>query len=319
MSVWHLLIFTLPSTNAAVRMRVWRASKLAGVGVLRDGVYALPAHSASVALLGELATDIEAIGGTAYLGAISPDPALQGRLRQLLDRSHDYAAFFEQLTAIKQTVDSVDVNALRRSLRQAKRTLDSITAIDYFPGPHAKQAHAAYHQLEQAAAEKTSPDEPHPSEGVIVHKSRKAYRRRDWATRRNLWVDRLASAWLIRRFIDAEANFVWLEKISALPKRAVGFDFDGAEFTHVGTRVTFEVLMQSFQLDGDAALIRVGEMVHFLDVGGLPVAEAAGFEAMLRGLKKRCADDDALLAEGGQWLDDLYSAFGGASACQANP
>jgi hypothetical protein len=89
-----------------------------------------------------------------------------------------------------------------------------------------------------------------------------------WGTRQHLWVDRVASAWLITRFIDNEATFVWLAKPSDLPRGAVGFDFDGAEFTHVSELVTFEVLLASFGLDGDEALQRIGTMVHGLDVGG---------------------------------------------------
>jgi hypothetical protein len=94
----------------------------------------------------------------------------------------------------------------------------------------------------------------------------------------------------------------------ALPIYALGFDFDGAPFTHVGERVSFETLLASFGLEGDAALARIGGIVHTLDVGGA-APEAAGFEALLRGLKARIDDDDRLLEEGGRLLDDLYLAF----------
>jgi len=122
-------------------------------------------------------------------------------------------------------------------------------------------------------------------------------------------VDRLASAWLIRRFIDPQARFQWLAKPADCPKKALGFDFDGATFTHVGDRVTFETLMASFGLDEDTALARLAAMVHQLDVGGDPVAEAAGFEAVLAGARERLADDDALLAEMSAVLDSLYAHF----------
>lgn len=139
------------------------------------------------------------------------------------------------------------------------------------------------------------------------------YQHRTWATRKNLWVDRLASAWLIRRFIDPQARFRWLARIEDCPKKALGFDFDGAAFTHVvspgAERVTFETLMASFGLEDDQGLRRLGAMVHALDVGGGQAPEAPGFELMLRGLKARVADDDQLLAEGGRLLDDLYAAL----------
>jgi hypothetical protein len=132
---------------------------------------------------------------------------------------------------------------------------------------------------------------------------------RTWATRKHLWADRMASAWLIRRFIDRKATFLWLDNPKKCPKTALGFDFDGATFTHVGSRVTFEVLMASFGLEGDAALTKIGAIVHFLDVGGGPVPEAAGIEVVLTGLRTAAADDDRLLPEAGRVFDGLYTAY----------
>lgn len=132
---------------------------------------------------------------------------------------------------------------------------------------------------------------------------------RTWATRKNLWVDRMASGWLIRRFIDRKAKFLWLDNPKKCPKTALGFDFDGAAFTHVGSRVSFEVLAASFGLDHDRALARVAAIVHYLDVGGKAVAEAAGIEAVLTGLRAAATDDDALLAEASRVFDGLYRAY----------
>jgi hypothetical protein len=135
------------------------------------------------------------------------------------------------------------------------------------------------------------------------------YRQRVWATRASPWVDRLASAWLIKRFIDREARFVWFERPSQRPRNAVGFDFDGAEFTHSGPRVTYEVLLASFGLDGDAALAAIGTAVHFLDVGGIPVPDARGLETMLKGARESARSDDALLAASMRAFDLLYSGY----------
>ena len=139
------------------------------------------------------------------------------------------------------------------------------------------------------------------------------YQKRVWATRKTPWVDRLASAWLIKRFIDRDARFLWLERPSALPKRAVGFDFDGAEFTHVKNRVTFEVLLATFALENDAALQSIAKSVHFLDIGGIPVADARVLEAMLKGAREKAKSDDALLAEAMRTLDLLYSGYRSAA------
>ena len=119
----------------------------------------------------------------------------------------------------------------------------------------------------------------------------------------------MASAWLIRRFIDKKAKFLWLDDPKKCPKSALGFDFDGAAFTHVGGRVTFEVLAASFGLDSDPALVRIAAIVHCLDVGGVPVAEAAGIEAVLAGARAATPDDDNLLIEASRVLDNLYRNY----------
>ena len=135
------------------------------------------------------------------------------------------------------------------------------------------------------------------------------YQGRLWATRRHLWVDRVASAWLIQRFIDPHARFLWLDTPADCPPDALGFDFDGATFSHVGEQVTFEVLLASFGLENDRGLARLGAMVHALDVGGTATPEAGGFEAVLAGARKRWPDDDALLADIGGVLDSLHAHF----------
>ena len=135
------------------------------------------------------------------------------------------------------------------------------------------------------------------------------YQARRWATRKHLWVDRMASAWLIGRFIDPQATFLWLDSPADCPADAIGFDFDEATFTHVGDRVTFETLLNSFGLEEDKALARLADLVHYLDVGGARVAEAAGVETLLAGARQSCPNDDALLDEARKTFDFLYTAY----------
>jgi hypothetical protein len=160
-----------------------------------------------------------------------------------------------------------------------------------------------------AALEAAAGGEPSATSGRIRRLASADFQGRTWATRKGLWVDRMASAWLIRRFIDRKANFLWLDKPKKCPKTVLGFDFDGAAFTHVGGRVTFEVLAASFGLDGDPAIARIAKVVHCLDVGGVPVAEAAGIEAVLAGARAAAADDDKLLAEASRVFDSLYKNY----------
>jgi len=182
-------------------------------------------------------------------------------------------------------------------------------ALDYFPSRGKAEADAMLAEAETLFLASLTPGEPHGGPGSVAPCDTAAYQGRLWATRHHLWVDRMASAWLIRRFIDRDARFLWLEKPEHCPPEALGFDFDGAAFTHVGARVTFEVLLASFGLESDPALAKLGALVHCLDVGGLPVAEAAGVEMVLGGARQRCADDDALLAEASTVFDSLYAAF----------
>jgi hypothetical protein len=124
----------------------------------------------------------------------------------------------------------------------------------------------------------------------------------------------VACAWLIRRFIDPKAKFLWLKNAKDCPKRAVGFDFDGAEFSHVGTKVTFEVLIASFALEQDPGLSRLAMLVHHLDVGGIPMAEAAGFSTILAGTRTLHAADDDLLKAMTSVLDGLYAGYASAQS-----
>jgi hypothetical protein len=310
MPQWLILVTSLPTTNATVRMRIWRALKGLGCGVLRDGVYLLPDGAGAKQALQGLAAEVTQAGGSARLLPLgSLDSAQDKAFRELFERSADYARLKAGIDAFRAGLAGLDPAAAKRMLNRLSKDFAAVAGIDYFPGAARQQAEAA---LAQAAAEldaRGNPDEPRAAAGTPELLDRTDYRGRRWATRKKPWVDRLASAWLIRRFIDPDAGFVWLDKPHDCPPDALGFDFDGARFTHMGARVTFEVLLASFGLEADQALLRVGALVRYLDVGGIPVAEAAGVELILRGARQSCADDDALLAEAARIFDQLHAAF----------
>lgn len=227
----------------------------------------------------------------------------------LFARSADFAALVKAWKESASTLDSLGVSELTRLRKKLRRDYEALVATDFFPGPASLEAEAAWVDFNQRIDGVLSPDEPHETEGRIPRLDTADYQGRLWATRRRLWVDRVASAWLIRRFIDPGARFRWLASTSDCPRKALGFDFDGAAFTHVGERVTFETLMASFGLEDDPALMRLGAMVRSLDMGAHPVAEGAGFEAVLAGARERLPDDNALLAEIAGVLDSLYTHF----------
>lgn len=307
---WLLLILTLPTGNATARMRIWRTLKAMGCGVLRDGVYVLPAGESHRSAFAEIADAVVDAGGAAYvIDTVSRDDAQEELLSSLFDRSAEFSEFIQSLTAARKTLSKRPLAEVNRLVRRLQRDYESLRASDFFPSEATLRAEAAWTDFVGAVDTIMSPGEPHAEQRVVRRLQRKDYQGRLWATRRHLWVDRVASAWLIRRFIDPKARFVWLESPSACPKNALGFDFDGAAFTHVGERVTFEVLVASFGLEKDVGLARLSELVHTLDVGGTVVPEAVGFEALMAGARQRAKDDDALLADVSHALDSLYAYY----------
>ncbi|MGN7981796.1 chromate resistance protein ChrB domain-containing protein [Burkholderia sp. 22313] len=314
MTTWSLLVLTLPTENATARMRFWRALKAKGCAVLRDGIYLLPHTDEREQMLRELAGAIAESGGAAHLlRAASVDAAQEAEFRALFDRSDEHAEFMRALKDARKTVSGQSAADLTKLVRKLRKDYETTVAVDYFPGDAATRAKAAWQDFVGLVDTVLSPGEPHSAERPIRSLSVGDYQGRTWATRQHMWVDRVASAWLIWRFIDRDARFIWLTSPGACPADALGFDFDGAAFTHVGERVTFEVLVASFGLDKDPALLRLGEMVHALDVGGAPVPEAIGFEAVMAGARERAADDDQLLDEMGRVLDSLYTHFKSAT------
>jgi hypothetical protein len=309
-AAWLQLVTSLPTENATERMRVWRALKATGAGVLRDGVYVLPERPDLQEVFVGLSSEITEAGGSAHVLRIEArDEAQTEALRTLFDRTKDYAALVDEIGRARKRLTRRDLAAVRRQSRTLRRQFEAIAATDFFPGATKAQAEAALLEVEAAATEILSPGEPHGQRGPILRLDRGQYRRRVWATRKAPWVDRLACAWLIKRHIDPGASFVWLETPADLPKDAVGFDFDGAPFTHIEQRVTFEVLLKSFDLETDGALRRLGDLVHYLDVGGIPVADATGVATMLTGAKQQSRDDDQLLKHALALFDWLYAAY----------
>jgi len=307
---WLLFILTLQGQQPAVRMRVWRALKALGTAVVRDGVYLLPNRDEFLAALKAQSEEVTTSGGSAQiLEADARDAEQEAEFRQLFDRTPDYEKLLLEIRAVRRELAKLDASALSPRLARLSRDYESIVLQDFFPTAALEQTREALTDLAAAANALISPDEPHSAAGRILRLDSGNYRGRTWATRAHPWADRLASAWLIKRFIDPHAKFIWLKKPKDCPKRAVGYDFDGAEFTHIGAKVTFEVLLSSFGLDGDPALQRIGNLIHYLDVGGVPVAEAAGVEATLRGACELIADDDRLVVEAGKLFEFLYAHF----------
>jgi len=308
---WLLFILSLQGQQPALRMRVWRALKALGTAVLRDGVYLLPNRAEFVTALQAQAEEVTASEGSAQILEVNArDEDQETEFRQLFDRTSEYEKLLLEIRSTRKELADLDASALSPRLMRLRREYEAVALQDFFPGGAREQAREALEELAAAANALLSPDEPHATAGRIQRLNPAEYQGRTWATRARPWADRLASAWLIKRFIDPRAKLLWLKSPKDCPRRAVGYDFDGAQFTHIGAKVTYEVLLASFGLEGDAALEAIGRLIHYLDVGGVPVLEAPGVEAVLRGAHRLLGDDDALMTEAGKVFEFLYAHYG---------
>src|SRR5688500_17076231 len=229
MQAFQALVLSLPARNSTLRMRAWRALKEAGCGVLRDGLYVLPAEGADGTVLEKIETQIRADGGFAMRVELRPRTEQLGEMRELFDRSAEHGALVQRMEAARRSLDRLGSRRAQTAVRRLERLFDKVSRTDFFPGEAKAQAAAALAGLKQRYREAYAGGEPRPSQRKLRARSAGRYSGRVWTTRANLWVDRLASAWLIKRFIDREAKFAWFGRPSERPKGAIGFDFDGAE------------------------------------------------------------------------------------------
>ena len=305
MITWSLLILGLPTANATERMRAWRTIKASGAAVLRDGVYLLPEQSAGRETFEAVQRDVLAINGTAFLLSFAEH---EERFSGLFDRSDEYTKLLEEIAGCRTDLSPDNALQTARQVRKLRKAFGQLAAIDFFPGVQKAQADLGLQELETAISRALSSDEPSAHDEAITPLVRSDYQGRHWATRKRPWVDRLACAWLIRRFIDADAQFMWLDSPSDCPSDALGFDFDGARFSHVGQRVSFETLIESFSVQ-QPGLARLAGVIHYLDVGGSQPSEAPGVERVLAGLRESISDDDQLTTVAGGIFDGLLTAF----------
>lgn len=287
------------------------ALKASGAAVLRDGVYLMPDRESCSTTLHGLATEVRDGGGSAHVLRLEePEGA---HFAGLFERGQDFAALLADIDAAQQRLATDALPDVLRQTRKLRKSFAGLVAFDFFPGEAQRQADAALCELELACAYALAPDEPRTREGRIERLDLAAYQGRLWATRERPWVDRLASAWLIQRFIDPQARIQWLASPADCPPDALGFDFDGATFSHLGGRVTFEVLAASFGLHEQTAIAQLGLLVHYLDVGGVQPPEAAGIERVLYGMRESIPNDDQLLIAASSVFDGLLFSFNKAN------
>ena len=307
-SRWLVTVTQLPTEDPAGRMRMLRTLESLGAAVMREGVYLLPDTQDNRRALERLAHYVAQNAGIAnVLRVDAADDAQQAQLKRYFDRSARYDELTKNVLSLRVGFGVSDASAIARVLHKQRRDFEAIAALDFFPNEARGRTEQA---LAQAQAEVRALLFPAQPGGAAP--GAEPLQRRTWATRRPLWADRLACAWLIRRFIDSEAKLVWLDKGAACPEGALGYGFEGARFANSAARVTFEQMLGHFGLAGHAALARIGGIVHFLEARGTPVPEAAGVQTLLQGAVRRAGSDDELLREAEKTFDLLYEAYSDA-------
>ena len=297
-----MLVHQLPASPSNLRVRTWRRLQELGAIGLKQSVYVLPDSAEAREDFEWLKVEIEGAGGEAAVFAAGmldagADAALVEEFRRARQGAYaELAAELQRLRKARPAPRKGD------QLSRFRQRLAAIERIDFFSSAGRDRVVALLAEIDGAGGagprHGRQPAPNHP------------YRERLWVTRPRPGVDRMGSAWLIRRFIDPAARFGFCTDARAAGPGAVSFDMFGGDFTHHGEQCTFETLCAAFAID-DPAVIRLGEVVHDLDLKdarfNAPDAPTVG--AAIEGLQLSCTDDHLLLEQGATLFEALYRSF----------
>jgi hypothetical protein len=290
---WLLLIHQIPPKPDYLRVKIGRRLQRIGAVAVKNSVYLLPDAEQQVEDFQWVRTEVVDGGGDAVICRAEFVAGLDDDAVRELFRAARAGEYEEIVTSAADASGAEAIGRLRRRLA-------AVRAIDFFDAParaaaeQAIDALEAQHRPAAAAGRRAIPAE---------------YHGRTWVTREGIFVDRIASAWLIARFIDPAARFRFVPASGYRPRKdELRFDMYDAEFTHVADACTFEVLLDRFGLD-DPALGAIAEVVHDIDLKDAKYAreEAPGIERVLAGIARAFPDDAARLERGRQLFDELYA------------
>jgi hypothetical protein len=318
---WLLLIHQLPAKPAYARVKVWRRLQSLGAVTVKGAVYALPANAETREDFAWLAKEIVESGGEAIVCEAALVEGLADReLQALFDaaRDEDYQRIVAEARELAaRLADDLPDGALSEIANQTARLrkqLDAIVAIDFFGADGREPAEGLVSGLEARLQREDTAVTTERSDGRPAAAGEpNGLKGRVWVTRKGVQIDRIASAWLIRRFIDEGARFKFVPGTGYVPAPGeLRFDMFEGEFTHRGDRCTFEVLLTVAGLD-DPALRAIGEIIHDIDLkdGKYGREEAAGIRILIAGIAQAHNDDNQRLERGGAVFDDLYRSFAG--------
>ena len=311
---WWVLAFQLPTQPAYARVKIWRRLQAVGAASFKNALYLMPATEEALEDFEWTLREVRDAGGE---GMIFDARAVQGftdeEIIGIFDsaREEQYRGVAEEIRAFCSRFDRKrDPPTPEETAAQHARfhtRIGAIEAIDFFQANGREQVRALLRDLEP---DNISVD---TSGGEYAVESAKltSLKGRTWVTRANIHVDRMASAWLIRRWIDPEARFKWVTERHYEPSAVeIRFDMYQAEFTHEGDRCTFEVLVGRLDAQ-DAALDAIAEIIHDLDLKDQKFArkETAGVQQLLAGVIASQSSDDARIERAANLFDDLYHSF----------
>jgi hypothetical protein len=306
---WLLLIHQIPPKPGYLRVKVWRRLQQLGAVALKNSVYVLPKNEETMEDFQWVRREIQSGGAEAsicdanFLEGIS-NPQVEALFQTARDA--DYGEVARELTRVTRS-RSLDSEQRHRQVERLRKRFDDVVAIDFFGAPGREAAEGLLTQAERAVlGESKEADMEKPEEKSGPHP-----RGRTWVTRTGIHVDRIASAWLIRRFIDPDATFKFVPAKGYQPQAGeLRFDMFEAEYTHEGDRCTFEVLLKRFGV-AEQALEPLAAMVHDLDFKDDKFGreETPGIARLLAGLYATEEDDGRRLTRGSEVFESLYQSF----------
>jgi hypothetical protein len=316
---WILFFYTVPSKPVSNRMKVWRKLMKAGAVQLKGTVYLLPFNDEHYEFLQWLVSEIAAMKGEGAFTRIEKmDTMKDSEIIALFDqhRATDYKViekaledFERKLSSIKKGGKVQNIKGLTEQCGKIHKDFEDVKRIDFF---FSKEGDVLSEMIKRVGIEvkKLSGTETKKESPVTISPRAIAdYRGKVWVTREKPFIDRMASAWLIRRFIDRNASFDFIDErdMAAVGKNSIVFDMRGGEFTHIGDFCTFEVLIKSFAFR-DRTLRKIAEIVHDLDMKDekYHAAEAKGLEDILLGIRKTAKNDKEALENGIRVFEMLY-------------
>ena len=320
---WILLIHQLPPKPTNLRVRVWRKLQKLGAVSIKNSVYVLPFSDKTHEDFQWLKQEVESMGGEATVfRAGSVEGATDGEIIDLFrkHRDEEYAQVAAELDGLAGAIreqergghlSSGRVSTYEVELDKLHKELERILSIDFFDARNRSTATSAYERC-QAALRNSQADRN--SLRAVTPDVKTAdvsqYQGRRWVTRRNLFVDRLAAVWLIKRFIDKRPRFSFVSD-GEVVDGAIGFDMYGGEFSHRGEDCTFETMIKEFGLARDPGLRCLAEVVHDIDLkdNKFNRTEAQGLSVILRGLSSLLRDDRKLIQQTLPVFDALYEAL----------